>query len=148
MLVSHSNNLHKEKSTQIKSNKYHKKAFTLMELMVVIIILGLLASFILPSLTGKSDEAKTKITCIQMKNISQAVKMFKIDNSNYPSTSEGLGILVEKNYFEDGKLPKDSWNNDFIYTSAGDSFEIISLGEDKAEGGDDDIYYSKCGDQK
>ena len=148
MLQYKNNNLHEEKSTQITPKKYHKKAFTLMELMVVIIILGLLASFILPSLTGKSDEAKTKITCIQMKNISQAVKMFKIDNGNYPSTSEGLGMLVEKSYFEDGKLPKDSWSNDFIYTSTGDGFEIISLGEDKAEGGDDDIYYSKCSDQK
>jgi len=135
---------------QIKSNfkNRNKKAFTLMELMVVIIILGLLASFVLPSLTGKSDEAKEKITCIQMKNIAQAVKMYKVDNSAYPSTSEGLNILVEKKYFEDGKLPKDSWNNSFVYTSSEDGFELISFGENKSEGGDDDIYYSKCSEQK
>lgn len=132
----------------LQSKIRNKKAFTLMELMVVIIILGLLASFVLPSLTGKSDEAKDKITCIEMENIAQAVKMYKIDNSSYPSTSDGLSILIEKKYFEDGKLPKDSWGNNFVYTQNGDGFEIISFGGNKAEGGNDDIYYSKCQEQK
>lgn len=132
----------------LKSKNRNKKAFTLMELMVVIIILGLLASFVLPSLTGKSDEAKDKITCIEMKNIAQAIKMYKIDNSSYPNTSDGLNILVEKKYFEDGKLPKDSWGNSFVYTQNGDGFEIISFGGDKQEGGSDDIYYSKCQEQE
>lgn len=137
-----------ERKRTFKLQKRNKKAFTLMELMVVIIILGLLASFVLPSLTGKSDEAKDKITCIEMENIAQAVKMYKIDNSSYPSTSDGLNILIEKKYFEDGKLPKDSWGNNFVYTQNGDGFEIISFGGDKAEGGNDDIYYSKCQEQK
>ena len=123
-----------------------KKAFTLMELMVVIIILGLLASFVLPSLTGKSEEAKEKVVCIQMKSISQALKMYKIDNSTYPSTSEGLQLLLTKKYFEDKKLPKDSWKQPYIYTSDEDGFEIISFGANKKEGGNDDIYYSKCQD--
>ena len=131
----------------VKKNKKLKKAFSLMELMVVIIILGLLASFILPSLTGKSEDAKKKITCIQMKSISQALKMYKIDNSSYPSTEDGLKILVEKKYFEDDKLPKDSWGSDFIYTLNEGIFEIVSFGGNKKEGGSDDIYYSKC-DQK
>ncbi len=82
----------KELEISHKLIKNTKKAFTLMELMVVIIILGLLASFVLPSLTGKSDEVKVKITCIEMKNIAQAIKMYKIDNSSYPTTSEGLNI--------------------------------------------------------
>ncbi|MDD2699148.1 MAG: type II secretion system major pseudopilin GspG [Arcobacteraceae bacterium] len=137
-----------DKKIDSKIYKYSKKAFTLMELMVVIIILGLLASFVLPSLTGKSDEAKVKITCIEMKNIAQAIKMYKIDNSSYPSTSEGLNILIEKKYFEDGKLPKDSWGNPFIYTDGENGFELISFGGDKSEGGSDDIYYSKCQEQE
>ena len=120
-----------------------KKAFSLMELMVVIIILGLLASFVLPSLTGKSEDAKQKITCVQMKSIGQALKMYKIDNSSYPSTEEGLPVK----YFEDEKLPKDSWGNNYIYTFDENDFEIISLGANKKEGGDDDIYYSKCGEK-
>jgi general secretion pathway protein G len=122
-----------------------KKAFTLMELMVVIIILGLLASFVLPSLTGKGEEAKQKLTCVQMKSISDALKMYKINNSSYPSTEEGLNILVQKHFFEDDKLPKDSWGQPYIYTKNADSFDILSLGADKKEGGGDDIYYSKCG---
>jgi len=130
--------------TDKKQIKKSKKAFSLMELMVVIIILGLLASFVLPSLTGKGEEAKRKLTCIQMKSIAQALKMYKLDNSTYPTTQEGLQILAQKKYFEDKKVPKDSWQNDFIYINNNDSFDIISLGADKKEGGADDIYYSKC----
>jgi len=129
---------------QKQNIKKMKKAFSLMELMVVIIILGLLASFVLPSLTGKSEDAKKKITCVQMKSISQALKMYKIDTSSYPTTEEGLQLLVEKKYFEDNKLPVDSWGNSFIYTFDEDIFEIISLGADKKESGGDDIYSSKC----
>ncbi len=121
-----------------------KKAFSLMELMVVIIILGLLAAFVLPNLTGKSEEAKDKIVCVQMKSISQALKLYKLDNSTYPTTEEGLNILIEKKYFEDGKLPKDSWSNPFIYVQSDDSFDLISMGADKKENTEDDIYYSKC----
>jgi len=122
-----------------------RKAFSLMELMVVIIILGLLASFVLPSLTGKGEEAKKKLTCVQMKSISSALKMYKIETSTYPSTDKGLKLLAEKNYFEDNRQPKDSWGNNYIYTSNEDNFEILSLGANKIEGGGDDIYYSKCG---
>lgn len=121
-----------------------KKAFSLIELMVVIIILGLLAAFVLPNLTGKSDEAKDKIVCIQMKSVAQTLKMYKLDNSTYPETQEGLNILVEKKYFEDGKLPKDAWGNPFIYIQNESSFDLISFGGDKKESTEDDIYYSKC----
>lgn len=127
-----------------------KKAFSLMELMVVIIILGLLASFVLPSLTGKSEDAKEKLVCVQMKSIAQAMKMYKIDNSNYPSQEDGESWdKFVSNYFEDGKLPKDSWGGSYIFTTDEDKFEIISLGADKKEGGNDDIYYFKnCQSEK
>ena len=115
-----------------------------MELMVVIIILGLLAAFVLPNLTGKSEEAKDKIVCIQMKSIGQTLKMYKLDTSSYPQTEEGIDILVEKKYFEDGKLPKDAWGNKFIYIQNEDGFDLISMGSDKKESTEDDIYYSKC----
>ena len=123
-----------------------KNAFSLIELMVVIIILGLLAMFVLPNLTGKSEEAKEKLTCIQMKSVGQVLKMYKIDNSSYPTTEEKLDILVKNSYFDDGKMPKDSWANNFIYTSNEEdkTFDLISFGADKKEGGGDDIYYSKC----
>lgn len=125
-----------------------KKAFSLMELMVVVIILGLLAMFLLPNLVGKSEDAKKKLTCIQMKSISQSLKMYKIDNSVYPTTQEGLNLLKEKKYFEEDKIPKDSWKNEYIYINTDGIFDMISLGADQKEGGNDDIYYSKCLDEK
>ncbi len=115
-----------------------------MELMVVIIILGLLAAFVLPNLTGKSEESKSKIVCVQMNSISHALKLYKIDYSSYPSTQEGLKALVEKKYFEDGKLPNDAWNNNYIYINNDQKFDLISMGADKQENTPDDIYYSKC----
>lgn len=132
------------KKNDTKKIKKNKKAFSLMELMVVIIILGLLAAFVLPNLIGKAEEAKEKIVCIQMKAVSQSLKMYKIDTSIYPSTSEGLELLVTKKYFEDGKLPVDAWNNAFIYTLTNGEFELISLGIDKTESTQDDIVYTKC----
>ncbi|MCP4971847.1 MAG: type II secretion system major pseudopilin GspG [Arcobacter sp.] len=121
-----------------------KKAFSLMELMVVIIILGLLAAFVLPNLTGKSEEAKADIVCIQMKSVSQTLKLYKLDNSSYPTTEEGLNILITKKYFDDDKLPKDAWGNSFIYIQNDEKFDLISLGADKKESTKDDIYHSKC----
>lgn len=123
-----------------RDNFMKKRAFTLMELMVVIIILGILAAFVLPSLTGKGEEAKRQIVCIQMKSTAQALKMYKIKHSTYPSTSEGLKIVQ----FDENKQPKDSWGNEFIYTKTDSLFELVSFGANKEEGGDDDIYYSKC----
>ena len=117
-----------------------------MELMVVIVILGLLAAFVLPNLIGKSDEAKNKLVCVQMKSVAQTLKMYKLDNSSYPSTEEGLKALVEKNYFENGKLPKDSWDNEFIYLNNENSFDLVSKGSDSKENTKDDIYFSKCND--
>ncbi len=131
-----------KKQITINKNQGKSQAFSLMELMVVIIILGLLASFVLPSLTGKSEQAKQKIACIQMKSIGQALKMYKIDHSTYPNA--GLDELASKGYFESKEVPTDPWKQPFVYTNSGDEFDIVSLGADGSEGGDDDIYYSKC----
>jgi general secretion pathway protein G len=125
-----------------------RKAFSLIELMIVIVILGLLAAMVMPSLTGKGEEAKKNLVCVQMKSIyNGALDMYKIDNSVYPSTEEGLETLAQKGYFKDKKLPKDSWGNKFIYINNGDSVELISLGADKKEGGTGsaaDIKMSEC----
>ncbi|WP_457744500.1 type II secretion system major pseudopilin GspG [Sulfurimonas sp.] len=137
-----------------------RKGFTLIELMIVIVILGLLAAMVMPSLTGKGEEAKRNLVCVQMKSIYDgALDMFKINNSVYPTTSEGLEALVKNpdpekysnysksGYFKDNKLPKDSWNNPFIYINEDGHIELISLGADKKEGGKDeaaDIKMSEC----
>ncbi len=137
-----------------------RKAFSLIELMIVIVILGLLAAMVMPNLTGKASEAKKKLTCVQMKSLyNGALKDFKLDNGSYPTTSEGLEALVKNpdpskytnyakgGYLEDGKLPKDAWGHDFIYINSGGKVEIISLGSDGKEGGEDeasDIKMSEC----
>jgi len=125
-----------------------RKGFSLIELMIVIVILGLLAAMVMPSLTGKGEKAKRDLVCVQMKGIyNGALDMYKIDNSVYPSTEEGLEILAKKGYFKDNQLPKDSWGNGFIYINDDGKIEIISLGADKKEGGKDskaDIKMSEC----
>jgi len=141
-------------------NNRSKSAFTLIELMIVIVILGLLAAMIMPNLTGKGEEAKRKLVCVQMKSIyNGALDMFKVDNSSYPTTEEGLEALVKNpdpqkypnyspsGYFKDNKIPKDSWRRNFIYMNNDGKVELVSLGADGKEGGTKeaaDIKLSQC----
>ena len=125
----------------------NRKAFTLIEIMVVIIILGLLAAFVIPNITGKSGEAKQKLVCIQMKSLNESLKMFKVDNGSYPTSEEGLkALMVNPNpdayasyspnaYIEGKNLPKDPWNKPYIYLNIDEGVELISLGSDGKEGG-------------
>lgn len=130
-----------------------------MELMIVIIILGLLAALVMPNLIGKSEEAKQKLVCVQMKGIKNALDMFKLDNGTYPDAQKGLEALVKNpdperfpnyaanGYFEEGIIPKDPWKNRFIYVPGEDGINLISLGADRKEGGtkeDRDITYAEC----
>lgn len=127
-----------------------RSAFTLIEIMVVIIILGLLAAFVIPNITGKSEEAKQKLVCIQMKSLNESLKMFKVDNGAYPTTEEGLKALLQNpnpdeytsysasGYLEGKALPKDPWNKPYLYLNIDGSVELISLGSDGKEGGKDE----------
>jgi len=129
--------------------KNFKKGFSLIELMIVIVILGLLAAMVMPALTGKGAQAKRDLVCVQMKSIYDgALDMYKLKNDLYPSTEEGLKILTEDDsYFKDGKMPKDSWGREFIYINDDGKVDLISLGADKKEGGKDeakDIRMSEC----
>ncbi len=126
------------------------KAFTLLELLVVIVILSLLAALVVPKLIGRVDESKIETAKIQMKEIKRALEMYKLDNGNYPTTEQGLEALVKKpttppepkkwkQYME--KIPKDPWGNDYIYISPADKhpFELKSKGPDGELGTEDDI---------
>lgn len=127
-----------------------RNAFTLIEIMVVIIILGLLAAFVIPNITGKSGEAKQKLVCIQMKSLNESLKMFKIDNGSYPTSEEGLQALMANpdpdtytsyspsGYIEGKNLPKDPWNKPYLYLNFDGDVELISLGSDGKEGGKDE----------
>ena len=133
-----------------KSTK--QSGFTLLEIMVVIVILGVLASMVVPNLMGNKDKAdiqKVKSDIIALEN---ALDMYKLDNSVYPTTDQGLEALVTepsgeptpRNYREDGyirRLPQDPWHNDYILNSPGEhgKLDILSVGQDGEEGTDDDI---------
>ena len=134
-----------------------KKAFSLLELLVVILILGLLAGIVAPQVIARGEEAKRDLACVEMKSIGQSLKMFKLDNGTYPDTEEGLNALVNNpdsdkypNYARTPymeTLPKDSWSTVFIYIKNDSKYELISFASDRKEGGnddDEDIFLSKC----
>jgi len=123
--------------------------FTLIELMVVIIILGILAGLIVPRIMEDPDKAKVVKAKLQIESFSAAFKRYKLDNGDYPSTDQGMQALVEKpsvgkipgRYPEKGylpKVPKDPWGNDYVYICPGEhgDFDIISYGADGKEGGE------------
>ncbi len=132
---------------KIKSNA-KSRGFTLIELMVVIVILGILAGLVVPRLTDKPDKAKVVKAKMQIENLSMALKEYKLDNGYFPTTEQGLQALVEKpsigkepeNYPQDGylnKIPKDPWGNEYIYICPGEHgpFDLMSLGKDGEKGG-------------
>lgn len=147
------------KTQNLKLKTDIRSGFSLLELMIVIIILGLLSALVLPNLLGKAESAKQKLVCIQMKNIEEALKSFKFDNGMYPTTEEGLAALIKNpdpekytnysptGYLESKRLPKDPWKHPYVYLNNEGSIEIISLGADGKEGGDGeakDITLGEC----
>lgn len=137
---------------RVTQSKKRQAGFTLIELMVVIVILGLLAGLILPRFIGQSDTAKQQAARTQMALLESALKLYKLDNGSYPTTEQGLKALVEPptvgnlpkswrkgGYLEKGKVPKDPWKNEFVYVSPGShsDFDITSLGADGEAGGED-----------
>jgi len=129
----------------------NRKGFTLIELMVVIVILGILAGLIVPRIMGRPEEARRTKARIQLESLETALKLYKLDNGAYPTTEQGLQALVEpptvgelpKNwreggYLEKGKIPKDPWGNEYVYLSPGVSMEydLISYGADGEPGGE------------
>ena len=134
-----------------RQNKKREQGFTLIELMVVIVILGVLAGLIIPRVMGRPDEARQAKAKIQMESMETALKLYKLDNGNYPTTEQGLKALVEAptvgtlprnwragGYLEKGKVPKDPWGNDFVYISPGthSDFDLICMGKDGEPGGE------------
>ena len=126
-----------------------RSGFTLIEIMVVIVILGLLAALVVPKLIGRTEEAKKTQARIQIKNIEQALGLFKLDNGFYPATDQGIEALIKipdagrtpKNYRKGGyldRLPKDPWGNPYVYVSPGahGDYDISSYGADAAQGGE------------
>jgi general secretion pathway protein G len=124
------------------------RGFTLIELMVVVLILGVLAAVIVPNVIGSADTAKAGAAKQDVASLMQALKLYRLDNGRYPSGDQGLGALTAKptteplptNYKTGGyieRLPKDPWGNAYLYANPGvhGEIDVMSYGADGKPGG-------------
>ena len=129
-------------------NERKQGGFTLIEIMVVVVILGILAALVVPQVMNRPDQAKVTVAKGDIKAIGAALDMYKLDNYSYPSTQQGLDALVEKpggnpqpkNWNRDGylkRVPKDPWGNEYHYLSPGTQaqYDLYSYGADGKQGG-------------
>jgi len=134
----------------------HARGFTLIEVMVVVVILGLLAAIVVPRVMSRPDEARVVAARADIAAVTQALKLYRLDNTIYPTTDQGLAALVSRptndpvplNWKPGGyldRVPKDPWGTDYQYLNPGTHGEIdvFSLGADRQPGGEGnnaDIY--------
>ncbi|MBF0110673.1 MAG: type II secretion system major pseudopilin GspG [Magnetococcales bacterium] len=123
--------------------------FTLIEIMVVIVILGILATLIIPRVMDRPDEARRTKATLDIQAIGQALDLYRLDNHRYPTTNQGLDALVKKPTVEPvpkqwrqsgylAKLPKDPWDGAYVYMSPGvhGEYDLVSMGADGELGGE------------
>ena len=122
--------------------------FTLIEMMVVMVIIGLLMALVGPNLIGRSEKAKVQAAAMQIERLGTVLDTFRLDVGRYPTTQEGLQVLVQRPmgvdrwdgpYLNKG-IPKDPWDRPYIYRSPGEAgrpYDLYSLGADGAPGGTD-----------
>lgn len=124
-----------------------QRGFTLIEMLVVFVIIGIMAAMVVPNLMGKADDARKQATKSDIANIMQALKMYKLDNHRYPTTAQGLQALVTKptsgppapgwkTYLD--KVPHDPWKNPYQYLNPGvkGELDVFSYGADGQVGGE------------
>lgn len=130
------------------------RGFTLLEILIVVLIIGLIAALVVPNLVGQPDQAKIKMAQTQMRNFDTSLQLYYLSNSHYPSTDQGLQALVEQpsgfpepqNWGPEPymkRIPLDPWGNDYVYSNENNELVIYSLGADGEEGGEgvaEDIY--------
>lgn len=124
-----------------------QSGFTLIEVMVVVVILSILATFIVPQIMGRPDEARMAKARADLRSIGNALELYRLDNYRYPSTEQGLEALVQKPTVEPlprnwqgylDRLPEDPWGQTYLYLQPGEhgDYDIYSLGADGEEGGE------------
>ena len=135
-------------TVNIQSQRARQRGFTLLEIMVVVVIIGLLAAVVVPQFMGRVDDARVAKAKQDIQALETGLTMYKLDNFNYPTGEEGLKALVEKpndpnvkNWRAGGylkRLPKDPWGNDYQYQYPGTHGEVdvFSLGADGQAGGE------------
>lgn len=122
---------------------------TLIEMIVVLAIIALVAALIVPSVIGRPDQARVTVAITDIRTIGAALKMYRLDNGNYPTTEQGLAALAHapssgppaSNWNRDGYLPEvptDPWSHPYVYRSPGTNgdFDLLSLGKDGKPGGE------------
>ena len=134
--------------------KKNIKAFTLIEIMLVVIIIGVLVAMVVPNFTGRGEQARRTAAKADIEaNLTTALDLYEMDNGRYPTTDQGLPALLSKPaanpvpahwngpYLKKKKIPKDPWGRDYVYVSPGtynpEEYDISSYGPDGAEGNDD-----------
>ena len=148
-MIQKSPSISKLVSDPIYSGAMRHGGFTLIEVLVVVVILGILAALVVPRIMDRPDEAKRVAAKADVGAIVQALKLYRLDNGFYPTTEQGLGALVNRpatnpapgNWKQGGyleRLPKDPWGSDYQYLAPGvkGEIDVFSLGADKARGGD------------
>lgn len=128
-----------------------QKGFTLIEIMVVVVIIGILIGLVAPNIVGNVDEARVTAAKADISTLVDALERYYMDNSTYPTTDQGLAALVEKpsvspepknwraqGYIKRKKMLQDPWSNEYRYISPGASgpYDLYSLGSDSQEGGE------------
>ncbi|MDG4596973.1 MAG: type II secretion system major pseudopilin GspG [Candidatus Contendobacter sp.] len=133
---------------KLQTHERRARGFSLIELLVVLVILGLLAGLVGPQVIKYLGGANTKTAKLQIEDFSTALDAFRLDMGRYPNSAEGLAALVVQPsgatrwngpYLRKNTIPKDPWGHDYQYRSPGQhggAFDLYSLGADNAEGGD------------
>ncbi len=123
------------------------RGFTLIEILVVVVILGILGAVVVPQILGRPDTARVQAAQSDIRSLASALDVYRLDNFQYPSSEQGLEALVQrpngfpepKNYNPDGyikKLQSDPWGSPYVYERTDGGFRLFSLGADGAEGGE------------
>ncbi len=136
------------KSSIINHQSSIPRGFTLIELMVVVVILGLLATMVMPKVLSKPEKARRTKAVAEIRIVQSALAMFKTDTGRFPTTAEGLPALVtdpgvpgydKEGYLE--RVPSDPWGHKYIYICPGirgKDYDLVSLGKDGEDGGSGD----------
>jgi general secretion pathway protein G len=131
----------------IRPRARRARGFTLLEVMIVVFIIGLLATLVAPKIVGRADEARRTKAIADMKGIEQALNLYRLDTGGYPTTDQGLDALVHKperppmprtwnpnGYLE--RVPVDPWGHPYVYLADGTRYTLRSYGADGVEGGE------------
>ena len=135
-------------------NKKSNQGFTLVEIMLVVIIIGILVAMVVPNLAGRGEQARRGAAKADIEtNLSTALDLYELDNGHYPASEQGLAALLSEPasapvpanwngpYLKKKRIPKDPWGKDYIYVSPGnhnnDEYDLFSYGADGIESSDD-----------